>query len=144
MADLPMHYSTRYTWQGPQAQGRLSVDGHADLDTGSPHDNDRLDPEHLLLAAAEICLANTVVAIAARSRLELLNYSSHAEGELEFVEKAGYRFKRIAITPRVTVAAGSEKLAQRVIDKSHHACLIARSLVCPVEVEAVIRTGQTS
>lgn len=141
MAELPMRYATQYTWQGPKTQGRLSIDGHADLNTGSPHDSDRLDPEHMLLAAAEVCLANTVIAIATHSKLELLGYSSRAEGELEFVDKAGYRFKNIAIVPELTVPPGKEQLAQRVIDKSHRACLVARSLNCQVDVEAIIHSA---
>ncbi len=141
MAELPMHYQTRYAWQGEGSDGLLSIDGHADLRCGTPHDLDRYCPEHLLVATAEICLANYVLLIARLSQLEVMAYQSRAEGELEREEKAGYRFRRIVIHPELTVRAGSEGLAGRVIDKSHRACLIARSLNCPVDIEPVVHTA---
>lgn len=134
MADLPMHYETNYQWQGKAAEGALTIAGREGLPVGTPHDTDRYCPEHLLLAAAEICLANYVKLIAEKSKLEIKDYHSRAEGELEFVPKEGYRFKRILIHPVLIVSAGSEALAERVVEKSHRACLIARSLNCPVDI----------
>ena len=135
MADLPMTYSTSYRWQSHAADGVLSIAERDDLPVGGPHDEGRYCPEHLLLAAAEICLANYVKLIAERSKLEILDYRSSAEGELEFVPKQGYRFKRILIRPVLKVPAGSEASAARVVEKSHRACLIARSLNCPVDTD---------
>ena len=139
MADLPMEYETRYQWQGTAAEGILSIADREDLPAGTPHDTSRYSPEHLLLAAAEICLANYVRLIGERSKLEIRDYRSHTLGELEFVPKEGYRFKRILIHPVLTVAAGSESLAERVVEKSHRACLIARSLKCQVDIDPVIQ-----
>ena len=139
MADLPMEYQTSYQWQGDTADGALSISGRKDLPVGSPHDGDRYSPEHLLVAAAEICLANYIKLIAARSQLEIKDYRSSATGELEFVPKQGYRFKHILIRPVLRINAGSEALAERVIDKSHRACLIARSLNCPVDIDTQIQ-----
>jgi len=138
MADLPMHYQTRYAWQGEAAQGLVSIEGRADLPSGSPHDLARYSPEHLLVAAAEICLANYVLLIARLSKLEVRDYRSQAEGELEHEEKAGYRFKGILIRPELTVDAGAEELAARVLEKAHRACLVARSLRCPVEMQPTV------
>jgi organic hydroperoxide reductase OsmC/OhrA len=135
-----MHYQTAYEWQGEAANGVLCVEGHTDLPVGTPHDVDRFSPEHLLLAASEICLANYVVLIADRSKLEVRAYRSSARGELEREPKAGYRFKRIVISPELTVADGAEKLAERVLDKAHRACLVARSLNCPVDIDPQILT----
>ena len=138
MTDLPMHYETHYEWQGDAAKGTLSITGRRDLPVGTPHDGNRYSPEHLLLAAAEICLANYVNLIAERSGLEIRDYRSSAEGELEFVPKQGYRFKRILIHPVLTVTAGSEAMAEKVVEKSHRACLVARSLQCPIEIDLQI------
>ena len=135
MSDLPMHYQTKYEWQGKGADGVLAVLGHADLPAGTPHDSDRYSPEHLLVAAAEICLANYVMLIAGLSKLEIKGYRSSAEGELEREPKAGYRFKRIVIRPELTVGSGTEAQAGRVLEKAHRSCLIARSLNCPVDIE---------
>jgi organic hydroperoxide reductase OsmC/OhrA len=138
MADLPMHYQTSYRWQKDAAAGLTCIEGHVDLPVGTPHDADRFCPEHLLIATAEVCLANYVLLIAERSRLDVLDYRSSAEGELEREEGAGYRFKRILIRPEITVGSGAESLAERVLEKAHRSCLIARSLRCPVDIEPSI------
>ena len=134
-----MQYETRYEWQGDAAKGTLSIVGRRDLPVGTPHDGNRYSPEHLLLASAEICLANYVKLIAEKARLEIRDYCSSAEGELEFVQRQGYRFKRILIRPVLTVGEGSQASAERVVEKSHRACLIARSLSCPVDIEPTIK-----
>lgn len=138
MADLPMHYQTTYQWQGKAADGEISIEHHKALPVGTPHDLDRYSPEHLLVAAAEICLANYVLLIAGMSKLAVTAYRSSAEGELERDDKGGYRFKRILIRPELTVSEESESLAHRVLDKAHRSCLIARSLNCPVDIEPSI------
>jgi organic hydroperoxide reductase OsmC/OhrA len=138
MTEIPMHYTTAYAWQGKAADGVVSIEGHDGLPAGTPHDTDRFSPEHLLVATAEICLANYVLLIADRSKLKVNAYSSTAEGELEFEQSAGYRFKRIVIRPQLGVEAGAESLAQRVVEKAHKACLVARSLSCPVDIEPTI------
>ena len=140
MAEIPMNYQTAYRWQGEAADGLVSVEGHSDLPAGTPQSTDRFSPEHLLVATAEICLANYILLIAERSRLQVRQYRSRAEGELEFEEKAGYRFKRILIHPELTVTAGDEALAEKVIEKAHRACLIARSLSCPVDIEPSVHS----
>ena len=140
MSELPMHYTTCFHWLGTDSDGQIAIKRRPDMPTGSPHTDGRYCPEHMLVAAAETCLGNTVVLIAARSKLKLHAYRSSAEGELEFEKGAGYRFKRIVIKPVLTVDAGSKELAARVVDKSHRACLIARSLNCPVDIEPAIET----
>ena len=138
MAELPMEYLTRYRWTREGAAGSVDIDGHDALPVGGPHDRGRFSPEHLLVSAAEICLANYVVLMAERAKLEINSYDSEALGQLEFEKGAGYRFSTIAIRPRLSVPAGSSALARRVVDKAHRACLIARSLTCPVRIEPQI------
>lgn len=140
MAELPMHYRTRYQWQKDASAGVIGIADRPDLPVGTPHDAGRFCPEHLLVATAETCLANYVLLIAERSQLAIIDYRSDAEGELEREPKAGYRFKRILIRPEITVADGAQSLAERVLDKAHRSCLIARSLRCPVDIEPQILT----
>ena len=136
MADLPMRYDTRYRWTGKGAEGWIDVEGLDALAVGSPHDAGRFSPEHLFVAAAEICMANFVTLIAERSGLELQSYTSTAHGDLEFEKGADYRFSTIVIRPCLKIPAGAASLAQRVVDKAHRSCLVARSLNCPVTIEA--------
>ncbi|MGB5427747.1 MAG: OsmC family protein [Gammaproteobacteria bacterium] len=142
MSDLPLHYRTAYQWTGEGAAGETSIDdGPLRLPVGSPHDSGRYSPEHLLVVAAETCLANYVLLLAGLSRIEVKDYSSSAEGELMQEERAGYRFRRIVIRPRLTVVAGNEAQAERVLQKAHKLCLVARSLNCPVEIDASVVAG---
>ena len=141
MSDIPLHYHTAYQWSGEAEAGEISIDGPPLLAVGSPHSPERYSPEQLLVVAAETCLANYVLLLAGLSKLEVKGYCSTAEGELIREDKVGYRFKHILIRPRLTVAHGSEAQAERVLQKSHKLCLIARSLNCPVEMEATIEAG---
>lgn len=140
MADIPMQYQTSYEWQGKASEGVITTEHKTTLETGTPFDQDRFSPEHMLVATAEACMANYVLLIAGMSKLEIRAYRSTAEGELEFEKKAGYRFKQIVIRPELTIDAGSEALAEKVLDKAHRSCLIARSLSCAVDIEPILHT----
>ena len=140
MSDIPLHYHSAYEWTGEGAAGEVSIDGPPLLPVGSPHSSGRYSPEHLLVVAAETCLANYVLLLASLSKIEVRDYRSTAEGELMREDRAGYRFRRVIIRPRLTVAAGNEAQAERVLKKAHKLCLVARSLNCPVEVEANVET----
>jgi organic hydroperoxide reductase OsmC/OhrA len=140
MTGIPMKYQTTYQWQAKAAGGAIYIEDHAELPVGTPHDLDRYCPEHLLVAAAETCLANFVMLIASMSNLEVKDYRSSAEGELENNGKAGYRFKRIIIRPELTIVGTSQVLAEQILEKAHKACLIAHSLNCPVDIEPRIIT----
>ncbi len=133
---IPMRYETSYRWSGEGDRGETTVPEHAPLPVGGPEGEDHYSAEHLLVAAAEICLANTFFFLAERSGLEVSSYESTAEGELEYVPKEGFRFKKIVLRPAIAVRAEDRERAERFLEKAHQACLIARSLSTPVEVQA--------
>ncbi|MGB5179236.1 MAG: OsmC family protein [Gammaproteobacteria bacterium] len=141
MSDIPLHYHSAYQWTGEEMAGEASIEGQPPLPVGSPHSPGRYSPEHLLVVAAETCLANYVLLLAGLSSIEVKDYRSTAEGELMQEGAAGYRFRRILIRPRVSVAAGNEVQAQRLLQKAHTLCLVARSLNCPVEMEASVEAA---
>lgn len=138
---IPMQYETSYRWSGNAAAGTTSINERGDLPVGSPLDNQVYSPEHLLQAASEVCLANTFMAIADKSQIGVVAYESTSEGELEFVPREGFRFKQIIAKPIITVEAGDEAKAERIIEKAHNACLIGRSLNFEVIVEPTIKTA---
>jgi organic hydroperoxide reductase OsmC/OhrA len=139
LSDIPLQYQTAYQWTGASAAGDIMIEGTAPLPVGTPQDTGRYSPEHLLVVAAETCLANYVLLIAEMSKLAVKGYRSTSEGELIKEDKVGYRFKRILIRPELTVEAGKEAQAKRILNKAHALCLIARSLNCPVDMEPVIK-----
>jgi organic hydroperoxide reductase OsmC/OhrA len=66
-------------------------------------------------------------------------YQSTAEGELLKEDSTGYHFKRIVIRPILTVESGKETAAEKIIQKAHGLCMVARTLNCPVDVEPTIK-----
>ncbi|MGD8617560.1 MAG: OsmC family protein [Gammaproteobacteria bacterium] len=140
MSEIPMQYKTAYSWAGREMAGNINIAEHPPLPVGSPHETGRFSPEHLLVATVETCLANYILLFARLSSLEIRTYHSSATGELEHMDRGGYRFRRIVVRPVLRVPGTSAALAERIIEKAHNSCLIARSLVCAVEIKPTINT----
>jgi organic hydroperoxide reductase OsmC/OhrA len=140
MSEIPLNYQTAYEWTGEDGKGEVKIGELLTLPVGSPHDSDRFCPEHVLVIAVESCLANYVLLLSKISKLEVKAYQSTADGEIVKEGKAGYRFKRIVVRPVMTVEAGKESNAEKIIHKSHDLCMISRSLNCPVDIEPTILT----
>lgn len=138
---LPLQYETQYFWSGDGSAGELEIDERPALPVGSPIDTKVFSPEHLLLAAAEICLANTFKLLSDKARLPVQAYRSKAWGELEFVAREGFHFHEMIVKPVITVAEADLEKAEKTLDKAHSACLIARTLNCPVKIEATFKTA---
>jgi len=141
MSEIPLHYHTAYEWTGDGEAGESRIGDLPVLPIGSPHNADRYCPEHLLVVAAEACLANYVLLISSMSKFEVKSYRSTAEGELLNENKGDYQFKRIVIRPRLTVEAGKKAMAERIMRKAHDLCMVARALNCPVEMDVTIDTA---
>lgn len=141
MSEIPLNYQTAYKWTGDGESGEVQIGELPVLPVGSPHDVDRFCPEHILVVAAESCLANYVLLISRMSKLDVKDYQSTAEGELIKEDGKGYSFKRIVIRPVITVEPGKESSAERVIQKSHDLCMVSRALNCQVDVEPTIKTS---
>lgn len=141
---LPLQYETQYLWSGEGVNGDLEIDDRPALPVGSPINTKVYNPEHMLLGAAEVCLANTFFSLVEKARISLTAYRSRAWGELEFVSREGYRFHEIQIKVIAIVGEDDLEKARKMLDKAHNACLIARSLNCPVNVEAEFRAAQTA
>jgi organic hydroperoxide reductase OsmC/OhrA len=132
-------YETQVKWTG-QRRGTLASPGLPDLEVSTPPEfkgeAGLWTPEHLFVAAAEICLMATFVAIAENSKLTVAGYRSWARGHLEKVEGAGMRFTEIAISVVVTLNSLSDQgLAERVLAKAQKSCLIANSMVSQIRVD---------
>jgi len=95
-------------------------------------------PEDMFVGALEMCHLLTFTAFARRRHLNVISYTSKAEGILEFVE-GSYRFTRVIITPTIIVGDPAEAVVVRdVIEESRGRCLIANSAAVSVEFNPVI------
>lgn len=98
----------------------------------------RTNPEQLLLAAASSCQLLSFLAMAARSRIDVVAYDDDAEAEMPEGEKP-VRITRIILRPRILVAAGTDlDRVRRLVDRAHHGCYIANTLTAEIVLEPVI------
>ncbi len=91
--NFPMVYTTAYRWTGTGDVGEEQVAGNEPIRVSGPMVSGNFDPEHLFVATAEVCLANTFFFFASNSRLDVAAYRSSTEGTLEKAPEGGFRFK---------------------------------------------------
>lgn len=97
-------------------------------------------PEHLLLAAVNLCLMTTFQAFAAREPFAALEYRDRIEGTIDRTRE-GLRFVAIRHRVELTVPPQDRARAAALLERARKHCLIANSLNVPVEVEAVFLDG---
>jgi organic hydroperoxide reductase OsmC/OhrA len=101
-------------------------------------DATRLNPEQLLLAAAASCQLLAFLAVAARARIDVLEYADDAEADMP-EDDPPMRITAIRLRPRITVAAGtSEDRVHKLVALAHKECFIASSLRSEMEIRATI------
>jgi peroxiredoxin-like protein len=99
-------------------------------------------PEHFLIAAAASCFMTTFRAIAEFSHFDFLGLAMNAIGTIE-KQADGWRFAEIRLHPVLTIARQeNSQLGERLLAKAEKACLVARSLACPVRVEASVEVEE--
>ena len=96
------------------------------------------NPEDLLVASLSMCHFLSYLALCARKGVAVIAYEDDARGTMERVEKT-FKFTDVLLTPRVTIAPGSDpELARSLHERAHHECFIASSVNFPVRNEPVI------
>jgi peroxiredoxin-like protein len=95
-------------------------------------------PEHLLLGAVATCYVSTFRTISELSKLKFSGLAVVVEGTIE-KQEGGFRFVRIKLRPTLTIERNEDRdRAHRLLEKADRACLISRSLSCPVTLNASI------
>lgn len=135
-------YNTSVVWDEGRV-GQLSEPTLPSIQVSTPPEfpkgvPNNWSPEHLFVAAANVCLMTTFLAIAENSRLGFSAYSSDASGKLEKTEN-GYLITEITIRPKITlVNSGDKERAERIIAKSELHCLISNSMKSKIILEPEI------
>jgi organic hydroperoxide reductase OsmC/OhrA len=97
-----------------------------------------LNPEQLLVMAAASCQLLSFLAVAARARVDVVDYRDDAEGEMPEEERP-MRVTRITLRPRITVRGDvDEDRVRHLVEVGHRECFIANSLTSEVVVEPVV------
>ena len=140
-------YTARCSWRGSTAVGYEGYDrGHAASappaeaqlqlasDPAFRGDPRLLNPEQLVVMAAASCQLLAFLAVAARARIDVLEYDDEAEGLMPEDDRP-VRITRIALRPRIVVAAGpTEERVRRLVQTAHRECYVSNSLRSAIEV----------
>ena len=149
MSEAPLRFRATLAWAGSTGEGYDAYDrthrgscppAGASLElSADPVFRGRpelLDPEQLLVLAASSCQLLSFLAVAARSRIDVVGYEDDAEGEMPLEEG---RITVIRLRPKIAVRGGAPRSkVERAVDLAHRECYVSRSLSCPVTVEATI------
>jgi len=145
------HYRVTSRWSGSTAVGYEGYDRTHTVSTTPPTeelalsadpvflgDPARLDPEELFVIAASSCQLLSFLAVAARARIDVVEYDDAAEGVMPDDVKP-MRITQIVLRPRITVRGSvSETRVRHLCDVAHRECYIANSVTTEIRVEPAI------
>jgi organic hydroperoxide reductase OsmC/OhrA len=124
-------YDRSHEASAPPAEARLTLSS----DPAFRGDSALLDPEQLLVMAASSCQLLSFLAVAARARIDVVDYQDNAEGEMPEDDQP-MRITRITLRPRITVRGDvSDERIRHLVDVAHRGCFITNSLKTDVIVE---------
>ncbi len=127
-------YDRAHTSSAPPASTELILSADPAF-LGHP---EKLNPEQLVVMAASSCQLLSFLAIAARGRVQVLEYDDRAEAEMPEDDKP-MRLTKITLKPRIVV--GPDVKEERVLkftEMAHKQCYIANSLSTEVAVEPTV------
>jgi organic hydroperoxide reductase OsmC/OhrA len=128
-------YSREHFVSCPPARAQLTL-------SADPHfrgDEELVNPEQLLLAAASSCQLLSFLAVCARARLDVVGYADDAVAFMSG-ESEPMRIDRIVLRPRVRARGDiSEEGLRRLLALAHEQCFIANSLRSQISIEPLIR-----
>lgn len=149
-------YQAHCAWQGSTAAGYEEYDRSHRAVTTPPTetlrlssdstfrgDSSLLNPEQLLVLAVSSCQLLSFLAVAARARVDVVEYDDDAEGEMPEAPRP-VRITRITLRPRIVVRGPvTEERVRQLVEAGHRACFVANSLTTTVEVEPTIEITQS-
>lgn len=156
--EAPIHrYHARLAWTGStaagyDAYGRAHTAGAPpartsltlSADPAFRGDPTELNPEQLLVLAASSCQLLSFLAVAARSRINVISYHDEAEGEMSAAIKP-LHINLIRLRPRIGLGRGQpdapipdDARVRHLVALAHRECYIANSLKTEVLVEPMI------
>jgi organic hydroperoxide reductase OsmC/OhrA len=130
-------YDRAHAAEAPPAEPKLTVT------TGeSMGDPSQLNPEQLVVIAASSCQLLWFLHLAAKARLEVVEYEDDAEGEMP-EDDLPMRLTRIVLRPRIVVRPGaSEERIKHLAELAHKECYIANSLKGEVLLDPTVEFAE--
>lgn len=144
-------YTARCEWFGSTAEGYEAYDRthkvgappaktplRLSSDPAFHGDGRLLNPEQLVVAAASSCQLLEFLALAAKARIDVLEYADEAEGTMDDSEEPAW-IQRIVLGPKIVVAAGpTRNRVRKLVDTAHRHCYVANSLRTEIVVKPEI------
>lgn len=97
------------------------------------------NPEQLLVAAASSCQMLSFLAVAARARLDVIDYRDDAVGEMPEGERPMW-VTRIILRPQITLGSPAPRSKiERLVEVAHRECFIAQSVRSEIVLEPTFR-----
>jgi organic hydroperoxide reductase OsmC/OhrA len=127
------HYDRSHRGGAPPAEQELA------LTTGeSKGDPRELNPEQLLVMAASSCQLLWFLHLAAKARIDVVEYEDRATGVMP-TDVEPTSVTEIVLRPRIVVGSeASEDRVRKLVQTAHEHCYIANSLKSDVSIEAEI------
>jgi peroxiredoxin-like protein len=139
---LPYFYETEVEWTEAR-KGELRSPALPTLEIAAPpefkgHEN-IWTPEHLYVAAVNVCFMTTFLAIAELSKLDVATFTCSASGKLEKDEGRGLKITEIVLHPKLVIHQPQDlERAERLLEKAEANCLISNSINTVVKLETEI------
>ncbi len=123
-------------------KGKPVLKGSAD--PGYLGDAARHNPEDMLLASLSACHMLWYLHLCTVNKVVVTAYEDQAEGVMELNPDGSGQFGRVTLRPRVTITAERDaETAERLHEKAHAMCFIARSVNFAVDHEPETVIAQT-
>jgi organic hydroperoxide reductase OsmC/OhrA len=141
-------YEARLRWTGSTGAGWENYDRAHEagappaeqsvrLTTGeSLGDPRQLNPEQLVVMAASSCQLLSFLHLAAKARIDVVEYEDEAVGVMPEDEEP-LRLTRITLRPRIVVNGDAGEV-RRLVELAHQHCYVANSLRTEVVLEPMI------
>jgi organic hydroperoxide reductase OsmC/OhrA len=143
-------YETRVRWTGSTGLGwdhydrthvasAPGVEQEVKVTTGeSKGDPAILNPELLLLMAASSCQMLWFLHLAAKARIDVVEYDDSASALMPTDEQP-VRITEITLRPRIVVSgAASEERVHKLADTAHEHCFVANSLTAQMTLQPTV------
>jgi peroxiredoxin-like protein len=141
------YYNVDVNWRaerkGIMCSPELNRDAESCIEVATPPEFPKgvpgiWSPEHLFTASVSSCLMTTFLAVAENSKLAFASFSCKSKGKLEQVD-GKFMMSEIILEPTVTITDEKDReRAERVLQKSEAACLIANSIKSKVTMISTI------
>jgi organic hydroperoxide reductase OsmC/OhrA len=125
------HYDRTHTASAPPAEQELRIT------TGESKGDPRvLNPEQLLVMAASSCQMLWFLHLAAKARIDVVEYEDDAFGLMP-TDVEPTSVTEITLRPRIVVASAgtTEERVRKLLDTAHEHCYIANSLNSAMAME---------